>query len=311
MIEILNPRNEVEWLTMRREDITSTEVSALFDCSPYITKFELWHRKKNAVEVEFKGNERVVWGQRLESAIAEGIAQDENWTIRHMTEYIRDKELRLGASFDYEFTTKNLLQSDRISGILEVKNVDSLAFRDGWIVDGEHVEAPLHIEFQAQQQLMLSKKPISKIGALIGGNRIKLLTREPDPVVHEAIRTKVAEFWKSIKENNPPEPDMAKDATFVISMNQFANPGKIFNAVGNVEIENLADFYKLNQETESMAKKQKEKYKAQLLLKIGDAEKVILSKGSISAGMIGPTRIEAYDREGFRSFRVNYKKEPK
>ena len=29
--------------------------------------------------------------------------------------------------------------------ILEIKNVDSLAFKEGWIVDGEDVQAPPHI----------------------------------------------------------------------------------------------------------------------------------------------------------------------
>lgn len=70
-----------EWLKKRLDDITSTEVSALFGLSPYSTEFELWHRKKSREVVELASNERMVWGSRLESAIAGGIASDQGWEV--------------------------------------------------------------------------------------------------------------------------------------------------------------------------------------------------------------------------------------
>ena len=91
--------NEQEWLALRLEDITSTEVSALFNLSPYQTEFELWHRKKNKEIVTIEANQRMKWGTRLQDSIARGIAEDNGWNVRRMDEYVRIPELRIGSSF--------------------------------------------------------------------------------------------------------------------------------------------------------------------------------------------------------------------
>ncbi len=74
-MEIINPDNEQHWLECRTKDITSTEIAALFGISPYITEFELWHRKKSGVVVKFEENERMEWGTALQDAIAAKIGQ--------------------------------------------------------------------------------------------------------------------------------------------------------------------------------------------------------------------------------------------
>ena len=149
MKQVFIPKNQEEWLRLRLRDVTSTEVSALFGLNPYITEFELWHQKKNQEIVNFEIGERGKWGKRLEGIIAAGIAEDEGWRIRRMDEYIRQEEKFMGASFDFE-----ILDDE---GILEVKNVDSFIFKDGWIVDGDNLEAPPHIELQVQSQLAVSE----------------------------------------------------------------------------------------------------------------------------------------------------------
>src|SRR3990167_5628915 len=98
---IIKPTSEADWLSLRTLDITSTEISALFGCSPYSTAFELWHRKKSGVIVQLKENERMFWGTKLQDAIAAGIAEEQGWAIRRMNEYIRNAELRIGSSFDF------------------------------------------------------------------------------------------------------------------------------------------------------------------------------------------------------------------
>lgn len=53
-LEIIKPKNETEWLALRRNNLNSTEVSALFDCNTYLTKYELWHHKKLKMLCLFK-----------------------------------------------------------------------------------------------------------------------------------------------------------------------------------------------------------------------------------------------------------------
>jgi len=297
MIETIMPTDKNAWLALRAKDITSTESPALFGASPYATEFELWHRKRNAEVVALNENERMKWGNRLQDAIAYGIAQDEGWVIRKMDEYMRDSDLRMGASFDFAIGE---------AGILEVKNVDSLAFRDGWIVGGENIEAPPHIEIQIQHQLAVSGRRLSYIGALVGGNRIVLLRREPDQVIITRIKSRILSFWKSIEEGIEPKPDFSRDAGFIAKLYGYSEVGKILDATN--EIESLAEEYKALSNAAKTANNGKEEAKAQILMLIGDAEKVKGAKFSISAGMIGPTHVE-YDREGYRSFRINWKKE--
>lgn len=299
IIEALVPINEMQWLDLRTKDLTSTEVAALFGASPYFTAFELWHRKKGSISVGFQENDRVVWGKRLEEAIAEGVAEDQGWSVRRKVEYMRIPSLRLGASFDFDIEG---------GGLLEIKNVDSLAFRDGWIVDeAKNVEAPPHIEIQVQHQLMVSAAPFAYIAALVGGNRVVLIRREPDPSIFEAIKLKAATFWNSIDMNEAPKPDFSTDLDTISRLYGYSTPDKVMDASESQELFDLASIYRVSGEQEKLAKSRKDAAKAEILTLIKDAEKVLGNGFSISAGTVGSAPI-AYTREGYRTFRVNWKK---
>lgn len=301
MVKTIIPESKEHWLQLRSKNINSTEVAALFHCSPYITEFELWHRKKENISVDFEPTERVVWGTRLESAIANGIAEDNGLKIRQMKEYIFDEELRLGSSFDFA------IEPD---GILEIKNVDGLAFRDGWTgsEDDGSVEAPIFIEFQVQNELLVSSKKYALIGAFVGGNKTVLLRREPNLKVFEAIKAKVAAFWKSVDENVPPQPDFSRDVDTISKLYGYAEPGKVFDGRGNESLSSLMDKYKKTRDAAKEAEAARDAIKAECLTLIGDAEKVLGDGWSISAGIVGPAHIE-YDRPGYRTFRPNFRKE--
>lgn len=304
MPTILKPTTEEEWLALRAKDITSTEIGALFNCSPYTTAFELWYAKKQNTITALEPNERMKWGTRLQNSIAQGVAEEQGWTLKHLDRFVyaRMPEYRIGASFDFSWTAK-----DGQRGLLEIKNVDGLQFLQGWQEqENGFIEAPLHIEIQVQHQLLVSGHKQAYIGALVGGNRLVLLRREADPTVHAGILSRAAEFWKSQDTNTPPQPDFAKDAEFISKLYRFAEPGSVLNATDDMD--GLIKAYKEATDTANEALDKKNAAKAELLTKIGKAEKVLGNGWSISAGMVAPTRIEAYERQGFRNFRVNFKK---
>ena len=302
-IEIIHPKDEAEWHSLRREVVTSTEVAALFDASPYTTLFELWHRKRDRSVISIESNERMRWGNRLQDAIAAGIAEDQGWTIRKMTEFIKNTDSRLGASFDFEVTAP-----EEAAGILEIKNVDSFIFKSDWLVDGDHVEATPQIEFQCQTQLAVSEKKRVWLAPFIGGNKVELIRRERDEKAIEAIKARVKDFWASIDANVEPTPDFSRDSKFIASLYGFANPGTEY-AGGNISLlRDLVVEYKRLGEVEKEAKSGKDALKAKILMEIGTSEKVKGDTFSISAGMIGPAEV-SYTREGYRDFRVFTKKE--
>lgn len=302
---------EAEWHALRAQDLTSTDIAALFGLSPYKTAYELWHEKKAGEPVRIKDNDRMRWGRRLESVVAEGIAEDQGWAVRSFKEYGRLPDLRIGSSFDFRIIAAE-------HAILEIKTVDALAFRNGWVIEDGFVEAPAHIELQVQHQMLVSGLRRAYIGALIGGNRIELLTREADDAVHAGIIAKAAEFWASIDANTPPAPVMPDDAEAVIRQLQFAEPGKVFDARGDADVASMIARYAALGAQASDIEDQRKAVKAEILQRIGDAEKVTLDGFSVSAGMTGPSlgtlvtqeMVGTYvgARAGFRNFRVTAKK---
>ena len=314
MTEIITPNDEAHWLAMRKQDITSTESAALFGMSPYLTAFELWHRKRSGDVPEFKVNGRMKWGNRLEAAIAHGIAEEMGWTVVPLKSYMRDPTLRMGSSFDFQITSFD----EPVH--LEIKNVDYLAFRDGWIEheDGT-IEAPEHIEMQVQHQMAVSGYRKAFICAFVGGNRFELIERERDATVIAAIRSKVAAFWKTVDANEEPTPLYPDDADMVIALNRYAQPGKIVDASGDAIITSMIQEYREAKVQADRFEEESKILRAKILEHIGDAEKVLADGYTISAGLVAdvpPTIItpemvgQTYGgRKGYRSMRLTAKKQ--
>lgn len=311
---IINYTTEAEWLAERQKDITSTESAALFGESPYTTKFELWHRKHSGVAPEFETNERMGWGNHLEAAIANGLAAQYGWVIEPMKSYWRRLDIRMGSSFDFIIT--NL---EGGAAHLEIKNVDFLQFRDKWLEhDDGFVEAPAHIEIQVQHQMAVSGFKRSFIGALIGGNRAVVLERQRDEQVIAGLEQTITAFWQTVDTGQEPPPIMPADADAVIRLNRYAEPGKILDASGDEKIEALVTNYKLACNDRDALDEQAEVFKAELMIAIGDAEKVVTTGWTISAGLIADTPPTVIDetmigqtyggRKGYRNLRLTKKK---
>lgn len=300
MSKIIHPKDHEEWLGLRTNDVTSSESAALFGLSPYITKFELWYRKKDKTIVSLDENDRMKWGNRLESSIAYGIAEDNLWEISPMKYYMRNEELKMGSSFDFRIRNPFI-------GLLEIKNVDSLQFKDKWFVDNDSLEAPPHIEVQVQHQLSVAEMDVAYIGALVGGNEVKLIRRVRSEKIINKIKSEIEKFWESVESNNPPEPDFKRDAEFIASVYNYAEVGNVFDAKGDMEIESLVEQYKIASDDEKSAKQRKDEAKARMLMIIKDSEKVLGDGFTISAGMVGPAKVE-YERDGYRNFRIFHKK---
>ena len=293
---------EADWLAMRLKDVTSTDVAALFGASPWVTKYELWHRKKESRGDSIEESERMKWGNVLEPAIAAEVAKIHNIKIRPMKEYGRNAELRIGASFD-----ACTIPGEDI--IVECKNVDGLVFRDQWEKDGDTYEAPVHIELQCQHQLLVAEKKKLIIGALVGGNRLITIERELDIGIQARILEEVAKFWDSIKKGEEPEPDFQRDAEFIAELYDHAEPGKLMKSTPELDeivIQHMEAHADLKQ-----AGNRKQELKAQALILIGEHEKVKGDWGSINAGVRGEALVPAYLRKGYRNFAVYPKKKRK
>lgn len=292
------PATKNEWLEFRSTNINSTDVAALFGLSPYVTEFELWHRLKSGTTIEIDPNERMKWGTRLETAIALGIAEDNGFSVERKQEYIDLPDHRLGSSFDFQIGG---------TGLLEIKNVDSLMFRDKWIDDGETLEAPEHIELQVQHQLLVSGLEYAIIGALIGGNRVVQIRRDRDEEIISEIKIRSAKFWDSIDKNTPPPVDFKRDAEFIMKLNQFVNEGEVLDATEDDRLKDLAVAYKMAALNAKNFEDAKAAAKAEMLTIIGRAEKTHGKGFKISAGLTAES-VVSYTRKPYRDFRISWAK---
>jgi putative phage-type endonuclease len=313
--EFILPTDEQHWHALRAQDLTSTDIAALFGMSPYATAIDVWHNKRDGVTASIPDNERMKWGRRLESVVAYGIGEDQNWQVNPFEEYGRLPEHRVGSSFDF------VALHAGGDAILEIKTVDALAYRQGWTVEDDFIEAPAHIELQLQHQLLVSGLRVGYIGALIGGNRVELLRREADDAVHAAILQRAAAFWQSVEAGTPPPVVTADDARAYIRRQDHAEPGKLLDARGDDGLAYWLREYQIAKQNQRQAEDDADVARAALLARIGDAERVMFDGGTISCGytagsagttitadMIGTT-IGA--RAGYRQFRVNSKRTAK
>lgn len=319
---LLYPKTREEWLDLRSQHISSTESSALFGMNPYKTAFELAVLKKNGDE-PWDGNERMTWGLRLERAIAEGIAADYGLKVRQLKAYVsRMPEYRIGASLDFEIIglkqgyeglendLRNLYRQHG-PGVLEIKNVDGWVFKQEWDEVGKLFEAPPHIELQVQHQLECIERNWAVIGILVGGNRQVTIIRMRDREVGAAIRAKVADFYKKLQRGEMPPVNLPQDAYAIRALYGHAEPGSVLDCqtTDNPEIHALVAEHQAASEAKSAAEKHHKTTAAKLLMSIGTAEKVLFSDYSVSAGMVAPAHIEAYERAGYRNLRVYKRKE--
>jgi putative phage-type endonuclease len=298
---------EEQWLELRSKNINASEISCLFDINPYKSYFELWWEKKKGGVYRIEESKPMKWGKRYEAPTAYGLAEDNNWVVRPMKEYIEIPELRIGSSFDFRILADGLKDSAEDS-LLEIKHVGIVQFKDGWLVEDDSIEAPPFIELQLEQEMFVSELNKGVIGAQIGGNDPKVILRQAQESIHVQIAEKVQEFWQSIRDNREPEPDFKRDSKFIQKLLGYAEPGKTMTATE--EITSLAKQYGIYSSMEKKAEIEKETIKAELLMKIGDTEKVKGEGFSISAGLIGPCDI-SYHRDGYRNFRIDWKKEKK
>jgi len=313
-IEVIEITSQDQWLAERTKDVTSTEVSALYGLSPYLTEYELFHQKRQGHVVKFEANERMKWGNRLEAAIAHGAAEDQGWKISKLNVYMRDISARLGSSFDFQIDS-----SSDGPGILEIKNVDWLQYKQKWIDDGAgNIEAPEHIELQIQHQMEVSGHNWCALVALVGGNEQKVILRNRDRSIGQDIRGKVGEFWERIAANRAPSPDYTADAEFIIKqLRADADAGLV--AQSDAALDELIERYAFLSQAVKDQSALRDATRAQILERIGKASKVLSPLGSISCGMtkaslgtlVTADMVGKYigGREGFRNFRFYPAKE--
>lgn len=296
---MLTPNQAAE----RPHHIGASELGALFGQDERMSRYQLWHVKAGLVEApDLEDNGRVFWGQVLEPAIAQGIAQLERWEIRPVEEYRKHPEVKgWGASLDFEITN---LGADPVP--LEIKNVDRLVFLNlddqpaGWI----DYQPPVRLQLQVQGQIgCTSGARHGVMAVLVGGNDPKIYHYDRHDGALARIAHEIPLFWRSIEERNPPPPDFEADLATIQAIYRTAEPDKL-ERFYDERLNELATLYKEAAARHSAAEKDKDRCKGEILHMIGDVETALTQDWKILAANRPATPVPAHTRSGFRDFRI-------
>lgn len=282
------PANLTDELAFRASVVGASEVAALFGESPYLTEFELWHRKNGTIDTpEFDAmkddgspeNERIYWGVRLEDAIAAAAAERYGYTFREQLPRLCNGK-GLGGHPD-----RRVICPERGPGVLEIKTVDWLTYK-GW---GD--EPPLHYLLQNNTYQGLDGVEWGDVVVLVGGNQLKRFQYDFRPKLYAEAEARVEAFWKSIEANKPPQPDFERDGEAIAEVYRDIGIEFIDLTGDNLATASAAE-YLAAAEDEKAAKKRKDAAKAEIVFKMGEAAGL--------SGELPPEKRVVADLPGFR-----------
>jgi len=257
----------MEEQAFRASVVGASEVAALFDASPFLTRFELWHRKKgNVATPEFDAvgddgtpeNERTWWGVRLEPAIIAAAKERFGYIDREQVEHLTNGA-GLGGHPD-----RLVICPTRGPGILEIKMVDWL-IRKSW---GD--EPPLNYLLQSQTYQGLDGVEWGDVIVLVGGNKLERFQYEFRPKIYREIACRVSEFWRSIEAGEPPLANYSRDLETLKELNRVQGTETV-DLVGDNRAAIAAAEYLSAAAQEREAKARKDAAQAELVEKLGTA----------------------------------------
>jgi predicted phage-related endonuclease len=275
----------------RATNVGASEVAALFGCSPYLTRFELYHRKKgniatpkfNAVVDGVPEDERIYFGVKLEAAIIEAAKERYGYTDRDQVDKLSNGA-GLGGHPD-----RRVICPERGPGILEIKTADWLV-RKQW---GD--EPPAHYLLQSQAYQGLDRVQWGDVLVLVGGNKLERFCYEFRPKIYAEIERRVADFWQSIEANDPPPADYTRDIETIGELYRDGTDETIDLTADNLAHEAAAAFL-FAKESRLEAEKREDAAKAELLDKLGTASTGLLNGFVLrcaNVAAVPPTEITA------------------
>jgi putative phage-type endonuclease len=188
-----------EWLERRRQDVTASEIAAVFGLHPYKTPLQLW-ADKTGVGLEVEENAAMRRGRWLEDAVINACKDNHpDWDIQKPGIYVRAPSIRLGA-------TPDAIANGTIN--VQCKTVAASTFKS-W--DGS---APTHYQLQALTEGLLLNAERSILAVLVTsafGAEYHEYEIPRHPAAEAKIVDAVPQFWKKIEAGEAPRAEYGED----------------------------------------------------------------------------------------------------
>ncbi len=273
---ICDGSNRDEWLAARNIGVGASEVPILFGCGYGDSSvIDLYLRKTSTDAAPIEENEGMGWGNRLQDAILNELAERADLGPRG-DEWCGNKALIHNVLYPQLVCTPDGITSS--DEPIEAKNVCMRIDEGDW--DGR---IPERFNLQCQSQIAVCGSDRCLFGALLFGGRLvwDWIPRNDELIAEIDERTR--EFWWHVANGVPPKPDGSKasrDAARAIAMR--SDPVEVFES----ELDDILDQWKALKVEESRAKesaesaeKQRRALEDQIILKMGSANEAFTKTG--------------------------------
>ena len=281
MPEKIKIESREQWLTLRHQDVTSTEVAALYGLHPRMTEYELGCRKSGPMEPEEPPREEMELGLLHEPTVALVAGRRLGVNLVRSDVYMQIPEIRIGSSFDYFFQDGET--------IVEIKTTSERYFRSDWrLLHGGDFEAPIYIEIQAQTQMAVSGIRKLIIAVMVGGQKIYLSRRVLDDEVARNIMEYVTRFWANIASGTLPPPDYRRDGDFIAARMREVNAGETIVADAAL-VNKVAAFVAIRAQS-AECEKNMAALRAEIIDTAKTASKIVVPSGVLYCGKTSPSK---------------------
>ncbi|MET7688046.1 lambda-exonuclease family protein [Streptomyces sp. NPDC005483] len=192
--------------------ITATEIAAVVNLSPWMSRFTLWHKKAGLRVAPFEMTPAIEWGTRLEDAVA-GKWQDEHpgqlaapagtWQHRERTWQRATPDRLVYPQPAGEFEVPEYAEE-----LLEVK---TSPFGDDWGPDGAEDGVPVWYRCQVIWQMDTLGLRRTRFALLIGGWDYREYVVDYDEDEAKILREAAVKFLDEVRDGVRPPIDSADD----------------------------------------------------------------------------------------------------
>ncbi len=259
-----------------RKTISATEAPALWNVSPYLTRWMLYKRFHDGMNVDSEPDERMSWGTKMEPLLLEQASHDLKMeVIPNKGERTYVRRGLLGCTRD-----ATVICPDRGPGTLETKCVfDYRTWMDKW---GGGEAPPRYYEIQLQVKMLVGDpegEPYGVIAAWVAGE-MHYFERAPIPELWDSLRGEAAGFFASV--DMGAEPDPFGHPVEIPALSLIERVAQKSIASDDAELGRLAQAYAEAGDIVSAGEKRRTEIKAKLLAAAGDAEVLKLPGATVT-----------------------------
>ncbi|MCA1776109.1 MAG: YqaJ viral recombinase family protein [Loktanella sp.] len=284
-IEAVEWGDKERWLTVRRRDVTASQIGALFGVHEYCTPLDLYHQKRGSLRHEPRRGETGAMrrGRMFERVAVDMLREDHpDWTLTHNAEtfrYFRDPGYRIGGTPDVIVEA-----SPRGRGNVQIKTVGSVTFRKKWInAEGEY-DPPLWILLQAELERYLIGAEWAAVAPLVVDEyfeaQMPLIDVPEAPGLIDAMKERSLQFWRDLEIGVEPPADYARDAGLIERLHAHADPDHEIDLTQDDRVATLIAERREAQASRTDAGKRIDQIDAEIKHIMGDASVAHVGGGS-------------------------------